>query len=247
MEDAKAEGIPVDEDGAIHFSKEHLPADLEAPGGNAWAEFRKKVNTRAIRIEGPFRVDTSESESEPFFCGDGWLAIDARGYPYAIAVDEFELIYEPVEQPDQEQPADSPAPPAAEGDPQPQAPREGEEAAAEIPAGLGIARAVIYRSKTGSYDLPAVVTATVNTLDPQGVSLGHVPELTAANRVHLTVFTCGKAGTSRDGNPVNNEAAGGSYQEFNIPQFVVPELGAEDEAVEIVAGTWRWPERGLIA
>lgn len=113
----------------------------------------------------------------------------------------------------------------------------------EIPAGLGIARAVIYRSKTGSYDLPAVVTATVKTLDPTGVSLGHVPELTGPSRVHLTVFTYGKQGTARDGNPVNNEAAGGSYQEFNIPQFVVPEVGAEDEPVEIVNGTWRWPER----
>lgn len=235
MEDAKAEGIPVDEDGAIHFSKDHLPADYEGPGGNAWAEFRKKVNTRAIRIEGPFRVDTSESESEPFYCADGWLAIDARGYPYAIATDEFELIYEPVTQ---DQPDQSPG-----GDAVLEEPAEGAEAAAEVPAGLTITRAVVYRSKTGKYDLPAVVTATVDTLDPAGVAAGHVPELTAANRVHLTVFTCGKQGTAREGNEVNNEAAGGSYQEFNIPQFVEPETGAEDEAVEIVAGTWRWPKR----
>jgi len=37
---------------------------------------------------------TSESENEPFYCEDGYLAIDARGYPYAIAADEFDLIYE---------------------------------------------------------------------------------------------------------------------------------------------------------
>lgn len=122
-------------------------------------------------------------------------------------------------------------------------PEEPAEPVAEIPAGLAIGRAVTYRSKTGSYDLPAVVTATIATLDPTGVELGHVPPLTAADHVHLTVFTCGKQGTSREGNPVNNEAAGGSYQEFDIPQFVVPELGAEDAAVEIPAGTWRWPER----
>jgi hypothetical protein len=240
MEDAKAEGIPVDDDGAIHFSKEHIPANEELAPGNAWAEFRKKVNTRAIRIEGPFRVDTSESESEPFFCEDGWLAIDARGYPYAIADDEFQLIYEPVEQPDQESPAESPEGGVLDEEAE-EAPEVDE--AVEIPAGLGIARAVIYRSKTGKYDLPAVVTATVATLDPEGVSLGHVPELTSPSRVHLTVFTCGKQGTSRDGNPVNNEAAGGSYQEFNIPQFVVEEIGADEEPAEIVAGTWRWPER----
>jgi hypothetical protein len=41
-------------------------------------------------------VVTSESENEPFFCKDGYLAVDARGYPYAIAKDEFELIYRPM-------------------------------------------------------------------------------------------------------------------------------------------------------
>jgi hypothetical protein len=102
---------------------------------------------------------------------------------------------------------------------------------------------VTYRSKTGSYDLPAIVNCTVATLDPKGVELGHVPELTGPSRVHLTVFTCGKQGTAREGSEVNNEAAGGSYQEFNIPQFVVEETGAEDDVAEPVAGTWRWPER----
>lgn len=33
----------------------------------------------------------------PLHCADGWLAIDARGYPYPIAADEQALIYEPVE------------------------------------------------------------------------------------------------------------------------------------------------------
>jgi hypothetical protein len=37
---------------------------------------------------------TSESENEPFYCENGYLAIDARGYPYAIAKDEFDQIYE---------------------------------------------------------------------------------------------------------------------------------------------------------
>ena len=60
----------------------------------AWAIFRKKVHTHATRIEGPFRVETSEG---PLDCADGWLAVDARGYPYPIAADEFALIYEEVE------------------------------------------------------------------------------------------------------------------------------------------------------
>lgn len=79
------------------FDKDSLPSDYdEALGGNAWAEFKKTATTKAIRIEGPFRVMTSESENEPFYCEDGWLAIDARGYPYAIADDEFQQIYEAV-------------------------------------------------------------------------------------------------------------------------------------------------------
>jgi len=64
---------------------------------DAWPRYRKKVLTRATRISGPFRVITSETENEPFLCADGYLAIDARGYPYAIAREEFELIYERAE------------------------------------------------------------------------------------------------------------------------------------------------------
>lgn len=79
------------------YGFEKVPGDFEAPGGAAWAEFQKTATTRALRIEGPFRVMTSESENEPFYCEDGWLAIDARGYPYAIADDEFIQIYAPVE------------------------------------------------------------------------------------------------------------------------------------------------------
>lgn len=66
-------------------------ADLAAA---RWPQWRKTVPVSAIRVDGPFRVMTSESENEPFFCEDGYLAVDARGYPYAIAADEFALIYE---------------------------------------------------------------------------------------------------------------------------------------------------------
>jgi len=93
MQDASEHGIPV-EDGVIRFSKDALPPDDDP----RWGAFQKKVATRAIKIDGPFRVETSESENEPFFCEDGYLAIDARGYPYAIATEEFELIYEAVEE-----------------------------------------------------------------------------------------------------------------------------------------------------
>ena len=71
------------------FDRDALPSD---PAG--WPRYRKRVLTAAIRITGPFRVRTSETENEPFLCEDGYLALDARGYPYAIALEEFDLIYE---------------------------------------------------------------------------------------------------------------------------------------------------------
>jgi hypothetical protein len=74
------------------FTAETIPGH---PGD--WNWYRKTKLTHAIRIEGPFRVETSESENEPFLCEDGYLAIDARGYPYAIAKDEFDQIYEVAE------------------------------------------------------------------------------------------------------------------------------------------------------
>lgn len=62
-----------------------------------WQRYRKTAFTAAVKIDGPFRVMTSESENEPFYCEDGYLAVDARGYYYAIATEEFEQIYERAE------------------------------------------------------------------------------------------------------------------------------------------------------
>ena len=71
------------------FSAQSLPSDPAT-----WPRYRKRVLTHALRIEGPFTVETSEG---PLHCEDGYLAVDARGYPYPIAADEFALIYEPAE------------------------------------------------------------------------------------------------------------------------------------------------------
>lgn len=57
----------------------------------------KKVPTLMVRMDGPFMVETSESPTDtPFVCKDGYLAIDARGYPYAIAANEQEKVYQPL-------------------------------------------------------------------------------------------------------------------------------------------------------
>lgn len=69
------------------FSKDNLPS---VPPVEEWPKWRKMAVTSAIRIDGPFTVETSEG---PLTCADGYLAIDARGYPYPIATDEFDLIY----------------------------------------------------------------------------------------------------------------------------------------------------------
>lgn len=78
-----------------------------------------------------------------------------------------------------------------------------------------VGRIVIYRAKTRGYPLPAVVTATRDTLDPIGLELGDVPPLEDDTTVHLHVMTPGDQG---------------SYTEHQVPQGDGP-------------GTWSWPER----
>jgi hypothetical protein len=69
------------------YSKEKMPEGFDEEAKT----YRKTALTRAARVAGPFTVETSEG---PLRCADGYLAVDARGYPYPIAADEFELIYE---------------------------------------------------------------------------------------------------------------------------------------------------------
>jgi hypothetical protein len=104
-----------------------------------------------------------------------------------------------------------------------------------------IGRIVIYRSRTGDYDVPAVVTATAETLNQEGVELGHVPALTSIQNVHLTVLTPGKPGMRRGAKDFKTESAhgrsenvAGTYQEWDIAP------AADYSAPE--PGTWRWPE-----
>jgi len=68
------------------FTKESIPR-------GPWVTYRKKHLTQAMRIDGPFGVETREGRVH---CPDGYLAVDAHGYPYPIATDEFEMIYEEV-------------------------------------------------------------------------------------------------------------------------------------------------------
>ncbi len=72
------------------YNKENFDDKLQ----NAkWKSYTKTKNIDAVKMIGPFIVETSEGT---LTCKDGYLAIDARGYPYPIATKEFELIYEAV-------------------------------------------------------------------------------------------------------------------------------------------------------
>lgn len=108
---------------------------------------------------------------------------------------------------------------------------------------------VIYRSRTGDYDVPAIITATVDTLNAKGVEAGHIPGLTSHNHVHLTCLTAGKPGMRRDAEDFKTEESphgrsenvSGTYQEWDIP-----ECGARPDSAyegdEPAPGTWRHRE-----
>lgn len=83
-----------------------------------------------------------------------------------------------------------------------------------------IGRIVQYRGKQGVNALrAAIVTATVDTLDPGNVEAGHVPALDSPNHVHLCVFTPGDRGF---------------FVEYNVP--------LDDEGM-CRPGRWQWPTR----
>lgn len=72
----------------MHFTRDSVPGASH----ESWRSYNKRAVTRAKRIDGPFSVETREGL---LTCRDGYLAIDAHGWPYPIAREEFELIYEP--------------------------------------------------------------------------------------------------------------------------------------------------------
>jgi hypothetical protein len=91
-----------------------------------------------------------------------------------------------------------------------------------------LGRIIHYRGRQGLHTMrAAIVTATVDTLDPRGVEAGQVPALTDESHVHLWVFTPAASGIN---------AGTGGFPEFNVPQGL-PGDG------EIPPGSWCWPPR----
>lgn len=110
--------------------------------------------------------------------------------------------------------------------------------------GPTLGRIVHYVSRTGNYTLPAIVNCCLKSIYQPGVDAGFVPALTDGYRVHLTVFSPGRAGmritagetpgseafTNPSAHPVS-ENVSGCYQEWDV---------AYDR--DGGAGTWHWPE-----
>jgi hypothetical protein len=109
-----------------------------------------------------------------------------------------------------------------------------------------LGRIVIYRSRTGDYDVPAIINATEETLNAKGVELGHVPPLSGDMHVHLTVFTPGKPGMRRGAEDFKVESphgrgenVSGCYQEWDIP---MADANYSPDG-QPQPGSWRWPVR----
>lgn len=112
-----------------------------------------------------------------------------------------------------------------------------------------IGRIVIYRSRTGDYDVPAIITAIRDTLNRKGVEAGYVPDLSSEDHVHLIVFTPAMPCLRKQGehddfkvvseHPVSENVAG-CYQEWDISMAPLNDVSGEPEPTP---GTWRWPTR----
>lgn len=98
-----------------------------------------------------------------------------------------------------------------------------------------LGRIVHYRGKQGLLaPRAAIVTATVDSLDPRGVEAGQVPPLDSDQHVHLWVWTPAAIGPN---------AAPGGFAEFNVPRGQSADERAETTAGTIPPGTWCWPPR----
>jgi hypothetical protein len=70
------------------------PTDLGDIQPTDWHHFAMKQLVPAIRINGPFYVQTRDGMLK---CNDGWLALDVNGFPYPIDDEVFKKSYSLVD------------------------------------------------------------------------------------------------------------------------------------------------------
>lgn len=71
----------------LTVTKENIDL-LQAADG--WQEYVKVTPTKMVRMSGPFACDTKEGRVE---CADGFLAVDAEGFPYPVAKSIHDATY----------------------------------------------------------------------------------------------------------------------------------------------------------
>lgn len=64
------------------------------PEGAPWRRYRKRSQTVATYVEGPFNISTREGSLTLPEGWRGYVALDTHGYPYPIELDEFRNIYQ---------------------------------------------------------------------------------------------------------------------------------------------------------
>ncbi len=105
-----------------------------------------------------------------------------------------------------------------------------------------IGRIVIYRSRTGNYSVPAIITAAQDTLWEEGVLTGMVPPLSSPDHVHLHVITPGgqRSYQEHDVSPAGPRS-GRRLDMRSGDQLAAGEQ--EDGAIRQNPRTWAWPTR----
>lgn len=74
----------------LRYDRDTLPE-------HGWGSYRKKTVTRMTPIDGPCVIETQEGD---YFLPEGWdgfLALDAEGWPYPLVASVHQRSYEPVE------------------------------------------------------------------------------------------------------------------------------------------------------
>lgn len=123
---------------------------------------------------------------------------------------------------------------------------------------------VLYRSRTAAYTVPAIVTATTESLNLGAVEAGLIPALSSPRHVHLTVLSPGlpvvgqNASLEALGDPpqvrelppgARSFNLAGTYQEWDVPYFdpkglpvsVAPRVALAGNELEQMPGSWTWP------